>query len=162
LGQVLSRDTEAFGVSLPEGEDRRRRAGDGRRHAMDSASGLRLPSFDEIWVFEIMPTAPETAAPAVLSPERAALAAALARLANLEAFVDRARAGMAAIQAKVDAAGGALQAAEVALRAAERDSEDTKGALQQWATSKLVPAVQNFNAHSKQGAVEGGAAVEGA
>jgi chromosome segregation ATPase len=66
---------------------------------------------------------------AELSPQRAALAAALARVADVEAFGDRARSALAAVQVKLSAAGRDFQDAEAALQEAQQGSNEPTAAL---------------------------------
>jgi hypothetical protein len=49
LGRDVTAHGTAYGVEVPEGEDRRRGARDRRGHAMDSAVAGRLPSFSDLW-----------------------------------------------------------------------------------------------------------------
>jgi DNA repair exonuclease SbcCD ATPase subunit len=76
----------------------------------------------------------------VTEPERAALAAALARRADVEAFLDSARSGLAAVQVNVDAASRDLLAAEAALQEAQQSSNDAKSALRRAMGAQAQPS----------------------
>jgi hypothetical protein len=75
------------------------------------------------------------------NPAPAALAAAIATVADLEAFLDRARSGLAAVQVNVDAAGRDLLAAEAALQEAQQSSNDAKGALRRAMGAPAQPSM---------------------